>query len=150
MPVGSPAHPEAYPASLDGFPMTEKGEGARALGISASSTAIGGIIGGLIMVGLLQVITPLTTFFHPPEYVAIVTLAMFLVATQGRISTSKSLISVGVGFLVSSIGTSTVTGTPRFDFGSPYLLSGVPMVYLQLEFLHYPKWSCFLEAHRRG
>ena len=125
--LNSPSHPEAFPASLDGFPMAEKGEAARALGISASSTAMGGIIGGLCMVGLLQIITPLTILFHPPEYVAIVTLAMFLVATQGRISTTKFIISVGVGFLISSIGTSAVTGTPRFDFGSSYLLSGIPI-----------------------
>ena len=148
--LNSPAHPEAYPASLDGFPMTEKGEGARALGISASSTAIGGIIGGLVMVGLLQVITPLTTFFHPPEYVAIVTLAMFLVATQGRISTSKSLISVGVGFLVSSIGTSTVTGTPRFDFGSPYLLSGVPIGVFAIGIFALPQMVLFFGSAQKG
>ncbi len=141
--LNSPAHPEAFPVSLDGYPMTEKGEAARALGISASATALGGVIGGLVMVGLLQAITPLTTFFHPPEYVAIVALAMFLVATQGQISTSKSLVSVGVGFLISSIGTSTVTGTPRFDFGSSYLLGGIPLGVFAIGIFAIPQMILF-------
>ena len=141
--LNSPAHPEAFPVSLDGYPMTEKGEAARALGISASATALGGVIGGLVMVGMLQVIMPLTKFFHPPEYVAIVALAMFLVATQGQISTSKSLVSVGVGFLISSIGTSTVTGTPRFDFGSSYLLGGIPLGVFAIGIFAIPQMILF-------
>jgi putative tricarboxylic transport membrane protein len=144
--LNSPAHPEAFPVSLDGYPMTEKGEAARALGISASATALGGVIGGLVMVGMLQVIMPLTKFFHPPEYVAIVALAMFLVATQGQISTSKSLVSVGVGFLISSIGTSTVTGTPRFDFGSSYLLGGIPLGVFAIGIFAIPQMILFFGA----
>ncbi len=122
-----PAHPESFPVTLDGYPMAVRGEAARALGISATSTAIGGVIGCICLVGIFQVITPLTVLFHAPEYVAIITLAMLLVATQSRIPTSKALISVGIGFLVASIGTSTITGSTRFDFGSPYLLTGIPL-----------------------
>lgn len=125
--LNTPAHPEAFPATLDGFPMARKGQASRALGISALSTALGGLLGCVALVGIFQVVTPLTTAFHPPEYVAVIVLAMFLVSTQGRIPTSKSLASVGVGLLISSIGTSAITGTTRFDFGSPYLLSGIPL-----------------------
>lgn len=122
-----PAHPESFPVTLDGYPMAVRGEAARALGISATSTAIGGVIGCICLVGIFQVITPLTVLFHAPEYVAVITLAMLLVATQSRIPTSKALVSAGIGFLIASIGTSTVTGATRFDFGSPYLLTGIPL-----------------------
>ena len=125
--LNTPAHPEAFPATLDGFPMARKGQASRALGISALSTALGGLLGCLVLIGIFQVVTPLTTAFHPPEYVAVIVLAMFLVSTQGRIPASKSLASVGFGLLISSIGTSAITGTVRFDFGSPYLLSGIPL-----------------------
>src|SRR3954462_5599721 len=43
--LNPPAHPEAFPITLDGYPMARNGEPGRALGLSAASTCLGGIVG---------------------------------------------------------------------------------------------------------
>src|ERR1700734_2149691 len=69
--LNTPAHPEAFAVTFDGFPMAQRGEAGRALGISATATCIGGILGCAALVGFIQIINVLPTLFHPPEYVGL-------------------------------------------------------------------------------
>lgn len=130
--LNAPAHPEAFPVTFDGFPMAQKGQAGRALGISAASTCIGGLIGCGVLVGFIQIIGDLGNFFHPPEYVALVLLAMILVGTLGTNSVSKPLISAGLGILVASIGPSLITGQYRYTFGQVGLYGGASLVAIAL------------------
>jgi putative tricarboxylic transport membrane protein len=134
-----PAHPEAFAVTLDGFPMAQKGQAGRALGLSAVSTFIGGLIGCVILVGLLQAINYLATAFHPPEFAALITLALILVGTLGTDAVSKGLLSAGLGVVIASIGSSYVTSVTRYTFGSPELLDGVNLVALVLGALAIPQ-----------
>jgi putative tricarboxylic transport membrane protein len=120
------------PVGIDGYPMSRRGEGARALGISAASTAVSGVIGGVLLVLAFHAVDTLGTLIHPPDMVAIIVLAIFLVATLGVRRTSKAVISIGIGFLLASIGTSHVTGQSRFTFNSIYLLSGVSLAVVAI------------------
>jgi putative tricarboxylic transport membrane protein len=130
--LNAPAHPEAFPVTFDGFPMAQKGQAGRALGISAASTCIGGLVGCAVLVGFIQIINGLGTFFHPPEYVALVLLAMILVGTLGSNSVAKPLISAGLGIMVASIGPSLITGQYRFTFGQVGLYGGASLVAVAL------------------
>lgn len=130
--LNTPAHPESVPVGIDGYPMSRRGEGARALGISAASTAVSGIVGGILLVLAFHAVDTLGTLIHPPDMVAIIVLAMFLVATLGVRRTSKAVISIGLGFLLASIGTSHITGQSRFTFDSIYLLSGVSLAVVAI------------------
>lgn len=130
--LNTPAHPEAVPVAFDGYPMAARGEAARALGISATSTAIGALVGFAILVGIFQVVNQITLLFHPPEYVALILLALALVGTLGVKRLSKAVISMCLGFLIASIGTSAITGGSRFTFGSPYLMGGIPLAVISI------------------
>lgn len=130
--LNTPAHPESVPVGIDGYPMSRRGEGARALGISAASTAVSGLVGGVLLVLAFHGVDTLGTLIHPPDMVAIIVLAIFLVATLGVRRTSKAVISIGLGFLLASIGTSHVTGQSRFTFNSIYLLSGVSLAVVAI------------------
>src|SRR5262245_57857361 len=66
--LNTPAHPEAYAITLDGYPMARKGQAARALGLSAASTCLGGFVGCLVLIGSVQIMDVLPNIFHPPEY----------------------------------------------------------------------------------
>ena len=129
--LNTPPHPEAFPITFDGYPMARKGQPGRALGLSACSTFIGGLIGCAILIGFLQFINDFPGIFHPPEYVALVTLAMMLVGTLGTNSVLKAIISAGAGLLLASIG-SSVNPTYRYTFGSIGLESGISIVALAL------------------
>ncbi len=137
--LNTPAHPEAFAVTFDGFPMAQRGEAGRALGISASSTLIGGLIGCAVLIGLLQFINQLSVAFHPPEYVALISLALILVSTLGTDSSSKALTSAGLGIVFASVGESYITGAERYTFNSLGLLSGIDLIALVLGMLAIPQ-----------
>lgn len=130
--LNTPSHPEAVPITFDGYPMARKGLAGRALGISACSTCIGGIIGTVILFACMKFIDKLPGLFHPPEYVALVTLAMLLIGTLSTNSVGKSVAAAGGGLLLSSIGSSAITGTARFTFGYVNLSGGLALSALAL------------------
>jgi len=130
--LNTPAHPEAFAVTFDGFPMAQKGEAGRALGISATATCLGGVFGCIALVGFIQILSSISVAFHPPEYIALIVLSLVLVGTLGTDSVSKGLISAGFGVILASIGSSSVTGADRYTFGSVGLLDGISLVGLAL------------------
>jgi putative tricarboxylic transport membrane protein len=127
--LNTPGAPESYPTTLDGFPMAKRGEAGRALAISAASTWAGGWIGCIILVALLQVAGSLINVFHPPEFVAIIILALVLIGGTGESTSSSTVILSGaIGLMLSFIGSDPVTGISRFTFGSTSLLGGLNVV----------------------
>ncbi len=130
--LNTPQHAESFAVSFDGFPMAQRGEAGRALGISAASTCLGGLVGCAFLVGFIQVINYLPEVFHPPEYVALITIALLLVATLGTDAASKAVMSAGVGVVIAAIGQDPNTGVFRFTFGAVSLYSGVGLVSMAL------------------
>ncbi|HLI38188.1 MAG TPA: tripartite tricarboxylate transporter permease [Streptosporangiaceae bacterium] len=127
--LNTPGAPESFPVTLDGFPMAQRGQAGRALAISASSTWAGGWIGCAILIGLLQVAGQLIGLFHPPEFVAIIILALVLIGGTGEsTSSSKVILSGAIGLMISFIGSDPVTGIDRFTFGSASLFDGINVV----------------------
>ena len=51
---------------------------------------------------------------------------MTIIAGASTKSITKGLISGGLGLMISTIGMDPMLGNPRFTFGIPSLLSGVP------------------------
>jgi putative tricarboxylic transport membrane protein len=127
--LNTPGAPESFPTTLDGFPMAQRGQAGRALAISAASTWAGGWIGCVILIGLLQVAGQLIGLFHPPEFVAIIILALVLIGGTGEsVSSSKVILSGAIGLMISFIGSDPVTGIARFTFGQTSLFDGVNVV----------------------
>ncbi|MDA8270623.1 MAG: tripartite tricarboxylate transporter permease [Actinomycetota bacterium] len=126
--LNTPGAPESYPTTLDGFPMTERGEGGKALAISAASTWMGGWIACIIFIGLIQVANPLITTFKAPDYVGVIALAIVLVGLVGDTPMNKIVISAGFGLMLSFVGSDPVTAVYRFTFGLPQLADGIAVV----------------------
>lgn len=131
--LNTPGAPESYPTTNDGFPMAERGEAGRALAISAACTWMGGWIACIVFVLLLQLAGSLITFFKPPEYMAIIILALVLVGLSGgRVRPSKVLVSAGFGLMLSFVGSDPVSGVDRFTGGLSILISGIDVIPLAL------------------
>jgi putative tricarboxylic transport membrane protein len=130
--LNTPAHPEAFAVTFDGYPMARRGQAARALGISAASTCIGGLVGCIALAAFLPALNSLPLLFHPPEYVALIVLAMFMIAMLGCDSVPKAIISTGLGFMVASVGTSQITGFFRYTFHSNDLTGGFSLIAVAL------------------
>lgn len=130
--LNTPGAPESLPTTFDGYPMATKGRGGRALGISATATCLGGLVGCVALLGLLQLVNYLPLVFHPPEYVALIVLAVVLTGTLGTDSLTKAVLSAAFGLMISFIGNDPVTGDNRFTFGQPALYGGIEVVALAL------------------
>ncbi|HEY6495786.1 MAG TPA: tripartite tricarboxylate transporter permease [Trebonia sp.] len=127
--LNTPGAPESYPTTLDGFPMAQRGEAGRALAISAASTWAGGWIACAVLIGLIPVSGSLVNLFHPPEFAAIIILALVLIGGTGESTSSgKVILSGAIGLMFSFIGADPVTGVDRFTFGNLSLMDGLNVV----------------------
>ena len=115
----------ASAAYLDELYLVAKRKGPfYGLGISAIGSAIGGIIGTVLLILLATNIAAFAKQFSSFEYfwIAVLGLAAGIFASGG--STVKALVSLLIGILLSAVGVDPTLGYPRFHFDSPNLLSG--------------------------
>ena len=127
--LNTPGGPGTVASCWEGYPMTRRGEGARALGISAFGSMVGGLAGCFAMVALAWPLTDLALKIGPPEYFALGVMALGLISIASRGETLKGLIMGCLGIALSFIGADPVTAvTDRFAFGSVHLAAGIPSV----------------------
>ncbi len=114
--------------TLDGYPMTQRGEANKALGISISSSVFGGIFSSLILLFFAPLLANQALKFGPPEYFMLGILGISSVLGMATKDVMKNIISLFVGLFIALIGISAQTGIPRFTLGNYNLFSGVPFV----------------------
>lgn len=125
---GVPGSSSGVAATFDGYPMAQKGEGARALSAGLTASAIGGIIGALSMLIFLPIVRPLVLSFGPPEFFAVILFSLVFIAYLGESTMIKGLLSAGVGMLVGFVGREPTTASLRYEVGQLYLWDGVELV----------------------
>src|SRR3954465_9207304 len=67
---GAPGHAASAATTLDGYPMTKRGEAGPALGASYMSALIGGLFGAFLMGISLPLLRPVILFMGSPELLA--------------------------------------------------------------------------------
>jgi putative tricarboxylic transport membrane protein len=128
--LGVPGTPAATATLLDGLPLARNGSPGKALGYSISASAVGGVIGALILMTLTIPLASIAVKFGDPEFFLLATLGLILVAGLSSKDLPKSVISVLLGLMLGTIGLDGFTGAARFTFGSLSLLEGISMVAL--------------------
>ena len=117
----------------DGYPMTQKGEGARAMGAALASSAFGGIISVPLAIAMLKVIKPIVLALSYPELTLLCVLGLsFLAVIGGSENKIKNLMAGVLGIMISMVGLQTGTGTYRYTFGSVYLSNGFDLATIAL------------------
>lgn len=113
---------------LDGPPMRNNGEGAKAAGAALTACFLGATFGALVLAALLPVLQKVVLFFGPPEIFVLAFLALTFVAVLGRGELVRGLIAAMAGLLLSMIGLDNVTNTERFTMGIIDLRDGLELV----------------------
>lgn len=113
---------------IDGFPMTKKGEGSRAIGASLLSSSLGGIASIILSLVTIPMILYIVMAIRSADMVFVILLGISFVAGLGERAVVKNSISGLLGLLTSLIGFQAVTGEPRFIYGSNYLYGGLGLV----------------------
>ena len=126
--INIPGAPSSVVTTLDGYPMSKKGQSYKALFTATIYSFIGSIF-GLLALGLLaEPVSRVAIKFTKMDYFL---LALFGLATVGSVSTknyAKGLISVMIGLVISMIGLDPLMGTKRLTFGIQNLAGGVSTV----------------------
>lgn len=130
--LNTPGAPESAPTTIDGYPMAQQGKAARALGISAAATTLGGWIGFVALLAVIPFMFTLITVLRPPEYLLLAILAVVLVGQLHSGAMTKGLLSGTFGFLMSFIGFDPITGMQRFSFNILDLYNGFSIVVVAL------------------
>jgi putative tricarboxylic transport membrane protein len=124
----TPGAPEAVATTLDGYEMTKKGRAAEALGISIFSSAVGGLIGTIILILAAPLLASFALRFGPAEYFALAIVGLSVVAVLGSRNMLKAFIAGMLGLLLATIGIDPMSGVPRFTFGIGPLMGGIELV----------------------
>ncbi len=140
-----PGTPAAVCTTLDGHPMAKRGDGVLALQTAVICSTVGGVISALSLMFVAPYLAALALRFGPAEYFWVAVLGLSTIASFISGSTVKGLLSGVLGLLVSTTGTDAITGTTRFDFGTTYLLDGVPQLVALIGLFSIPEVFFILE-----
>ena len=126
--INAPGAPPAAATAFDGFPMAQRGEAGRALGMAAFASTIGGIFSVIVLLFGAPLLARIAYGFGPPEYFALALLGLSMLAVIGSHSPVKNLIGGCLGLFVATIGVDLTTGVERFTFGIPALYDGISFI----------------------
>lgn len=126
--LNMPGTPGAIGTTFDGYPMAQKGLGAKALGVGTVASFIGGIISAVLLVLIAIPLASIAIKFGPWEYFAICLFALTIISTLTRGSLLTGLISCTLGLIFSTVGPAPIDGMPRFHFGWGQLAGGFQLL----------------------
>jgi putative tricarboxylic transport membrane protein len=127
-----PCHPPHAVTCLDGFPLTRKGKGGTALGISIIAACMGAAFGIVEMTFFAPAVARFAVDFGPADICSLMLLGLLAGATLARGSPLKGVAMTLFGQVLGLAGVDMNTGTPRFTFGILDLYDGVELVALAL------------------
>jgi putative tricarboxylic transport membrane protein len=126
--VKIPGSGGAAATTIDGYPMTQKGQGQQALVLSFTASVFGGLITTLATLALLPWLSKLGLYLRSVEMVVVMLFGLTLIAVIAAKDTLKGLIAGLFGLLIGVVGTDHIYNTPRATFGFLELQDGVPLV----------------------
>ena len=77
--INTPGTPAAAATCLDGYPLAQKGEAGRALGMATVSSVVGGLISVLVLIFFAPLLAQLAYEFGQPEYFALAIFGLSLI-----------------------------------------------------------------------
>jgi putative tricarboxylic transport membrane protein len=120
-----PGTGEQVVTTFDGYPMAQKGQGGRALGVSAAASAFGGLFGVVVLIVAIPIALQLMTYIRSPEVFALGVLGILVIGISDANTRLKGIISGALGLMLSFIGLDPVTGISRLTFGNLALSDGL-------------------------
>lgn len=113
---------------LDGFPMSQQGRAAEALGAAATASALGAIFGLVVFVMIIPIARQIILAFTQPEFFWLAIFGLTVIAVVSRGNLLKGILAGGFGLMLAMIGYGNVIAEVRFGFGTQYLYDGINLV----------------------
>ena len=126
--INTPGTSASATTCLDGYPLAQRGEAGRALGMATVSSTIGGIISVVCLMLAAPLLARMAYNFAPPEYFALTVFGISMLATIGDGTPMRNIIAGALGILLATVGKDLLTTVERFTFGFNELSEGIGFV----------------------
>ncbi|MFV0359212.1 tripartite tricarboxylate transporter permease [Tropicimonas sp.] len=112
----TPGTPSSAATLLDGYPLAQKGEAGKALGMATIASFVGGIIAAIVLATLAPQLASIALEFGAPEYFALALFGLTIIASLSG-DMLKGAIAGALGVLISTVGADPISGASRYTFG---------------------------------
>jgi putative tricarboxylic transport membrane protein len=130
--INTPGDASAIVSCFDGYPMARSGRAGEALGISALASFVGGVLGMVALVFLTEPIAAVAVKFGPAEKFSLMLFALTATVTLSEGSLLKGFISMGLGFMLSTVGIDGQSGAIRYTMGISDLQDGIDFLVVMI------------------
>lgn len=134
-----PGTPSAVVTTIDGYPMAQNGQAAKALGWAVFASGFGSLISWLILVIAAPSLASLCTSFSAPEYASLALFGLTIIAAVSGKNLVKGLIAGCIGLCMSFVGVDPIWGELRFTFHNINLMSGINLLPALIGFYSIPQ-----------
>ncbi|MBU2868100.1 tripartite tricarboxylate transporter permease [Pacificibacter marinus] len=124
----TPGTPAAAATMIDGFPMSERGEAGRAIGLATVASFVGGIVGAFVMTLMAPKLAAIGLAFGPPEFFALTLFGLAMIVAVSADSLMLGILAAAIGMWITTIGFDPIAATSRYTFGLRDLLGGVELI----------------------
>ncbi len=115
--LGIPGASTAVATTFDGRPLALKGLADKALVAAAAASFVGGTISVVLFTLFALPLADVALAFGPPETFALMVLAFATFVGLGGDDIPKTLFSILIGLVLSTVGLDIISGQPRLIFG---------------------------------
>jgi putative tricarboxylic transport membrane protein len=126
--INAPGTGSAVVTSFDGYPLTQQGRAATALGVSIVASTVAGIIGTFVLIFFSVPLAAAAVRFHPAEYFAIAAFGLATISSLAGSDWRKAFVAAMLGLLINTIGTDPISGAERFTFNVTPLTDGFMLI----------------------
>jgi putative tricarboxylic transport membrane protein len=126
--IGTPGTAAAGATLLDGFPMRQQGKAGLALFTSLTSSTIGTMVSGMVLLLVALPLARAALSFGSAEYFGLAVLGLTMIVSLSEQHVFKGIMAGAFGMLISTVGMDEFLGIPRFAFGNNDLAAGIDTV----------------------
>ena len=123
-----PGTPASGAYTDDSYKLTQQGKAEMVLGANCFFSAIGGLFGLVVLVCAAPLLAEVALNFSTYEYFWLACLGLTCATFMTSQDKIKGIASLFLGLFITTIGYDSITGQPRFTFGSTELLAGIHVI----------------------
>lgn len=116
--------------TLDGYPLTRKGQSRKALETALYASVVADIVSNFVLILFTGYLAGLALHFGAPETFALIFFALFVVAGISGDQLFRGIVTALLGLFVATVGIDDYLGTQRLTFGHYTLYSGFSVLPL--------------------
>ena len=126
--IKTPCTPASSATILDGYPLAEKGQAGKALGMALWASCTADVVSNLSLILFAGWLASFALNFGPPEFFALIFFSLTIIAGVSGDSLLRGALAAMAGLILATVGLDLVYGTNRFTFGDSNLMGGLNFI----------------------